>query len=118
VKAIVLCIDDEPTVLVTRKMVLQTAGYDVVTAPSGHEGLQLFVSNDIDAVVLDYLMPGIRGDAVAAEMKRLNPDIPIVMLSAFTSLPDGALNSVDAFVTKGEHPTVLLNKLRDLLAKN
>jgi len=111
----VLCIDDEPMVLATRKLVLQAAGYDVVTAPGGREGLELFASNTIDVVVLDYQMPGLTGDEVAAEMKRLNPDIPIVMLSAFVSLPHAALETVDAFVTKGEHPTVLLDKLQELL---
>lgn len=114
----VLCIDDEPTVLASRSLVLQSAGYEVVTAPGGREGLQMFGALPIDAVVLDYLMPDLKGDAVAAEMKRLNPAVPIVMLSALTILPEGALKCVDATVTKGEHPTVLLNTLRELLAKN
>jgi CheY-like chemotaxis protein len=113
----VLCIDDEPTVLATRKMVLQAAGFSVLTAPGGREGLAIFNSVPIDAVVLDYYMPELKGDQVASEMKRLKPDVPIVMLSAYVVLPEGALDSVDAFITKGEHPTILLRKLRALMNK-
>ncbi|MFB3915991.1 MAG: response regulator [Terriglobales bacterium] len=113
----VLCIDDEPVVLASRKLVLQSAGYDVVTAPGGREGLQMFSNLPVDAVVLDYLMPELKGDVVAAEMKRLNPAVPIVMLSAYVTLPENALEFVDAFVTKGDHPSVLLEKLRELLVR-
>jgi CheY-like chemotaxis protein len=50
------------------------------------EGLEVLASNAIDAVILDYQMPEIDGELVAAEMKRTNPPIPILMLSGCVSL--------------------------------
>ena len=110
----ILCVDDEPTVLATRKLVLQSAGYRVVTATNGSEGLSLF-SDQINAVVLDYAMPGMDGGQVAAEMKRRNPDVPILMLSAYMFLPDAALANVDAYLTKTEGPVAVLSTLKKLL---
>ena len=65
----VLCIDDEPQGLVVRKAILRNKGYEVLTATSGPEGLKLFEANPIDAVVLDYSMPGMNGGQVAAELE-------------------------------------------------
>src|SRR5689334_12121284 len=111
----ILCVDDEPVVLATRKLVLQSAGYRVVTASDGHEGLSLFRERTFNAVVLDYAMPGMDGGSVATEMKRLHPDVPILMLSAHMFLPDAALENVDAYMTKTEGPVAMLNTLRSLL---
>ena len=85
----VLCIDDEPNGLVVRKAILRNKGYEVLTALSGPEGLKLFKANPIDAVVLDYAMPGMDGGQVAAELKRLNPDIKILLLSSYVDIPQG-----------------------------
>jgi DNA-binding response OmpR family regulator len=116
-KSMVLCIDDEPTVLATRKMVLQAAGFDVLTAADGAAGLELFDTSEIAAVVLDYFMPGTNGGEVAQEMKRRNPKVPIIMLSAYTVLPQDALAAVDVFLTKGESPAIMLGRLRELLGE-
>ncbi len=112
----ILCIDDEPVGLSVRKMLLEHGGYKVLTALSGREGLDLFSANDIRAVVLDYAMPEMNGGQVAAEMKRRNPNVPILMLSAYVDLPDEALKHVDARALKGESPTSLLGQLKNLLA--
>jgi CheY-like chemotaxis protein len=61
----ILCIDDEPVGLRVRKMLLESQGYKVLTATSGREGLQLFATHPVDAVVLDYTMPEMNGDQVA-----------------------------------------------------
>jgi CheY-like chemotaxis protein len=114
----ILCVDDEPVVLATRKLVLQSAGYQVMTARDGHEGLSVFAAQEFDAVLLDYAMPGMDGGAVAAEMKRRNPEVPILMLSAHMFLPDAALASVDAYLTKSEGPVAMLNTLKSLLNGN
>jgi CheY-like chemotaxis protein len=114
----ILCVDDEPTVLATRKLVLQSAGYRVVTAANGDEGLSMFAEQAVEAVVLDYAMPGMDGGSVAAEMKRRNPDVPILMLSAYMYLPENATENVDAFLTKTDGPVAMLNTLKSLLHEN
>ncbi|HEU5450761.1 MAG TPA: response regulator [Terriglobales bacterium] len=111
----VLCVDDERAGLEVRKMLLEHHGYSVLIAESGAEGLALFQAHPVDGVVLDYLMPGMTGDEVAAQMKTLKPRVPIVMLSAYYQLPEQALKHVDAFVVKGDTPLVLLGRLGQLV---
>ncbi len=66
----ILCIDDHWNGLIGRKMFLENNGYEVLQASGGDEGLKLFQSHAVDAVVLDYQMPGMKGDVVAKKMKR------------------------------------------------
>jgi CheY-like chemotaxis protein len=112
----ILCIDDEATGLMVRKMLLQSQGYEVLTALSGPEGLELFAANPVEAVVLDYAMPGMDGGQVAAELKRLNPNIKILLLTAYVDLPAEALRWVDKRSIKGSGPTSFLADLKQLLA--
>ncbi len=111
----ILCVDDEVSGLYVRKMVLQSAGYSVLTADNGCLALDVFSSNPVDCEVLDYYMPGMDGGLVAERMRNLNPCVPIVLLSAYVSLPEATLRLVDAYVTKGQSPSVLLDRLRKLL---
>ena len=93
-----LCIHRDPTELRS----LQENGYELVTATNGHDGLRLFASLPVDAIVLDYHLGLLDGTLVANEIKRLRPTIPIVMVADNLELPDGALNSVDALVTRSD----------------
>ena len=112
----VLCVDDERIGLRVRKIMLESRGYTVLTANSGDEGLRLFDENHVDVVVLDYYMPGLNGGDVASEMRRRRPGVPIVFLSAYFSLPPEALELADAFITKGDPPDILIEKLERLIS--
>ena len=114
-KARILCIDDHWNGLIGRKMLLEASGYEVLEASGGDEGLKLFRSHAVDAVVVDYQMPGMNGDVVAAKMKRINAHVPIMLLSAYGPLPASKLSSVDSFVSKSQPPKILLSTLQDLL---
>jgi CheY-like chemotaxis protein len=114
-RKVILCVDDEAMGLSVRKMLLESRGYRVLTAGSGPDALVLFSSEDVDLVLLDYLMPGMNGDVVARKMKDLRPDLPIIMFSAYVDLPSETLALVDKSVTKGESPTVLLEAIAELL---
>jgi len=98
----ILCIDDHWNGLIGRKMFLESNGYEVLEATGGDEGLRLFRTHPVDAVVVDYQMPGMNGDVVAARMKRLKANIPILLLSAYGPLPENKLQSVDTFLTKSQ----------------
>jgi CheY-like chemotaxis protein len=65
-------------------------------------------------VILDYAMPEMNGDAVAREIRRMQPHVPIVMLSGRLDIPERAASAVDAFVAKGQPPAVLLAQLMAL----
>jgi CheY-like chemotaxis protein len=111
----ILCIDDQWNGLIGRKMFLESHGYRVLEASGGDEGLKLFLDHRVDAVVVDYQMPGMNGDVVAARMKRIKSHIPILLLSAYGPLPEKKLQSVDNFLTKSQESKVLLSTLRNML---
>jgi CheY-like chemotaxis protein len=114
----ILCIDDEELGLEIRKMVLEREGYVVLTARDGHAGLSLFESEEIDAVILDYAMPGLDGGQVAALMRQRKPHVPILMLSAYVSLPENVMSVVDISATKGDGALSLIGRLRELLPRS
>ena len=115
-RATILCIDDEEPGLQVRRMLLESAGYEVLCARSGAEGIKVFQAHPVDAVVLDYWMSGMNGIAVAREIKRLSPGTPIMILSAYGTLLDETLGLADIWLRKGEEePQYILNKLQELL---
>jgi CheY-like chemotaxis protein len=112
---LILCVDDEVVGLRVRKILLERAGYQVLTAPDGFSGLELFGAQPVEAVVLDYSMPGMHGGEVAKRMRQAKPDIPILLLSAYVGLPTEVSALVDVYMTKGEGAPALLDKLGRLL---
>ena len=114
-KSKILCVDDHWNGLIGRKMLLEKNGYEVLEATGGDEGLKLFRSNTVDAVVLDYQMPGMNGDVVAAKMKSMKSNVPIMLLSAYGPLPKNKLKAVDTFMSKSQPANVLLSNLQHLL---
>jgi CheY-like chemotaxis protein len=113
---LVLCVDDEVVGLRIRKILLERAGYQVVTAPDGPSGLVLFGVHPVDAVILDYSMPGMNGGEVAEKMRQTKPEVPILLLSAYVELPEQVRSLVDIYMTKGEGAPTLLEKLSNLLS--
>jgi len=98
-----LCIHRDPAQLT----LLRENGYELVTATNGSEGLRLLMSRPVDAIVLEYHLGLLDGVVVAAEIKKAKPQLPIVMLADDLELPEGALKSVDALVTKADGPHFL-----------
>ena len=109
-----LCIDDEPNVLAVRKMLLETIGYRVLLAESGPQGLAIFAREHVHTVIVDYKMPEMTGSEVAARIRQTHPGMPIIMLSAFVDLTPEQLKDVNAYVTKGESPDVLLRTIENV----
>jgi CheY-like chemotaxis protein len=107
-KKLILCIDDHQPGVRARKLIR------VLTANSGTIGLRLLRRHRVHFVVLDYRMPQMDGEAVAREIRRIDPRIPVIMLSGQINLPHEALSAVDVFVSKGEPPAVLLQHLTAL----
>jgi len=62
----------------------------------------MLMSRPVDAIVLEYHLGLLDGAVVAAEIKKVKPQLPIVMLADHLELPEGALKSVDALVTKSD----------------
>ena len=111
----ILCVDDYETSLAGWCLYLQNEGYSVTTARTPQEGLERFAVTPVDLVLLDYLMPESNGDDVAATMKQIKPDVRILMFSGVSHVPKNAQQHVDAFLQKGQSPTIVLDKIRELL---
>ena len=112
---LVLCVDDEHIGLQVRKLLLERAGYRVLTAKDGLAGLEILAAEPIEAVILDYSMPGMHGGEVATRMRQIKPAVPILLLSAYVGLPPEVTSLVDLYMTKGEGAPVLLAKISSLL---
>jgi two-component system response regulator CpxR len=102
-----LCIDDSQSILQYVKSLFERSGFDVVTAASARQGLDLAATSRFDAVLLDYHMPEMNGHQVALELKRITPEIPVVILSG-SEIPEETHKLADAVVPKTEAITELL----------
>jgi DNA-binding response OmpR family regulator len=108
---ILLCIHQDPGQL----SLLQEHGYELVIAPNGDSGLRLLESHSVDAIVLEH-RSGLTGDGcVAAEIKKIKPKVPIVIIAEDLHLPDEAWKSLDAVVAKSDGPHFLLATIHFVL---
>lgn len=94
---------------------LKEHGYELATATNGSEGLRLFMSRPVDAVVLEYHLGILDGVTIADEIKQVRPDVPIVMWADNVEFPSDALNSIDALVAKSDGPHFLMATLHFVL---
>ena len=94
---------------------LESEGYRVLTAEDGLQGLAIFQREAVDLVLLDYRMPGMDGDAVASEVKRIQPFVPVIILTAYPDLSERAANLSNQILHKGGDPIVLLTMIQQLL---
>ncbi len=113
--ALILCIDDDDIVLRVRKLLLGKEGYNVITANSGEQGLELFKQNPVGLVMADHFLSDRTGTEIAKEMKQLKPEVPIFIISASMEKPDG-LEFADGFLAKAGPPELLLDAIAHLLA--
>jgi CheY-like chemotaxis protein len=114
---LILCIDDAEIALRVRKLLLAGAGYSVLTAPSGEEGLEAFKQHPVELVIADHFLSGKSGAEIAKEMKESKPEVPILIVSAASEKPEG-LEFVDGFLSKGEGPDALLESIARLLERH
>jgi CheY-like chemotaxis protein len=113
-KHVILCVDDEDNPLLLRKLVLEKAGYTVVTARSASEALELLAVRHVDLVLSDHLMPGTTGAELAQEMKTRFPATPFILISGVNDIPLDA-DSADAFMSKVEGPDKLCRRVAAVL---
>jgi len=98
----VLVVDDESDIRGLVQELLQRAGYDVIEAPDGNEGLKRFHAERPDLVILDVQMPGLDGWGVLERIRELS-EVPVIMLTARTDELDkvrGLRAGADDYVTK------------------
>jgi PAS domain S-box-containing protein len=110
----ILCIDDEPAALRLRTQILERAGYAVAAATTAAEAISRFRAEDFDLVVSDHVLGRGTGTQLALDLRRVKPDIPILILSGTSEIPVDIENA-DAFLSKLEGPKVFLEKVAAML---
>lgn len=81
-KVKILVVDDEPDVADTLKRYLSVRGYQILTAYSGEQALAILETEKVDLVLLDIIMHGLNGEAVAKIIKDKYPDIKVIIVTA------------------------------------
>ena len=77
----ILVADDSPHLVLLYRAVLEDAGYEVVSVSNGMAAISVVEAGDVDAAVLDVLMPGVSGDAIADRLRQTNPELPVLLMT-------------------------------------
>jgi len=115
-KLSIMLIDDEESILTSIKSFLSRRGHTVLTASDGEEGIEKIKNNVIDLVLTDYRMPKKNGLEVLKETKLINPNIDVVVITAFGNLDDAVgimKNGAYDYLTK----PIDLDELENLITR-
>ncbi|MEN3008556.1 response regulator [Pseudothermotoga sp.] len=115
-KGRILIVDDEENIRLLLSEELADEGYEVETAANGDECLEKFDKKKFDLVVLDIEMPGKNGIEVAGQLRKDQPGLKIVLLTAYSHYKyDLASWAADAYVVKSADLTELKHTIEELL---
>ncbi len=89
----ILIVDDEEVLRDVLDAVLRREGFDIVAASSGEEALNVLDTDEIDLIILDVMLPGISGIDTMRAIRISNPDLPVIIITAFSSI-DGAIDAM------------------------
>ena len=119
---LILIVDDEETVRAVAEETLHEVGFETCAASDGAEAVEMFSDNPqrFTAVLMDLMMPAMNGNQAIEELKRIRPDVPVILSSGYTAEDAGSSarrHSKTAFIQKPYAPSQLLTLLQSLLAE-
>lgn len=82
----ILIVDDEKNYLVVLEALLSSEGYEIVTANNGRDALHTIQDADLDLVITDVRMPGMNGMELLAECRKIKPDLPVIVMTAYGTI--------------------------------
>ncbi|AHF05980.1 response regulator transcription factor [Desulfitobacterium metallireducens] len=115
----ILLVDDEKNILKVLKAYLQQEGYSVTTATNGLLALTIFKENKFDLVILDLMLPGLSGQEICKEIRKIAPT-PIIMLTARDEEDQkiqGLSLGADDYITKPFSPREVIARVRAVLRR-
>ncbi|WP_423223296.1 response regulator transcription factor [Candidatus Amarolinea aalborgensis] len=118
-KQTILAVDDEIRILQLLRTTLQLAGYRVLTASTGTEGLQMAQQPDVDMVLLDLGLPGLNGFDVLARLRQVS-DVPLIIVTAWEEEDNkvrGLEMGADDYLTKPFGRRELLARIQAVLRR-
>ncbi|EFO0807386.1 two-component system response regulator GlrR [Escherichia coli] len=116
-----LLVDDDPGLLQLLGLRLTSEGYSVVTAESGAEGLRVLNREKVDLVISDLRMDEMDGMQLFAEIQKVQPGMPVIILTAHGSIPDAVAatqQGVFSFLTKPVDKDALYQAIDDALEQS
>lgn len=119
-KAKILLVEDDPTLSFIVKDSLQGSGFEVVHAADGEAGFQQFMKHNFDMVLLDVMLPKKDGVSIAAQIRKKNESIPILMLTSKSMDDDkiaGFRSGADDYITKPFNMEELLLRIEVFLKR-
>ncbi len=114
----ILLVDDNEDFLDNVKDVFEDEGYEVLTATSGEEAVQLVKTESVDVVVMDIKMPGMNGVEAFIEMKKFYPDVKVIMCTAYiveSTIRRALSEGAQAVLNKPFEMDVLLRTIETVL---
>jgi len=119
-KETVFLIDDDDMIAEVSEMILKSSGYDVVSAKSGKEAIEVYKENHsrIDMVILDMILPDMGGGDTYDRLKKINPGIKVLLASGYDIDYQGRdimERGCDGFIQKPFNMNELLEKIRGIL---
>jgi CheY-like chemotaxis protein len=112
-----LCVDDDSAFRQFYKNLLGSYGYEVTVAANGRQALKLFLSRKIDVVLTDLEMPEMTGAELAVRLKRIRPELPVLLVSGSKAAQQTPPSAIDAAVAKGTSTSKLVDQIEKALAK-
>ncbi len=79
----ILIVDDEQSMLITLGDILETLGYEIITADNGYKAIEIVKNDTIDVVLMDFKMPGLNGVETLKEICKINPSIKTIFITAY-----------------------------------
>lgn len=117
----VLVVDDEQSIVTLLQYNLQQAGYEVLTASDGEEGKNLALSEQLDLIVLDLMLPKLDGIEVCKQIRQKKVNTPILMLTAKDDEFDKVLGlelGADDYMTKPFSPREVVARVKAILRRS
>ncbi len=117
-KPVILVVDDDEHQLLAYQQELEDAGYEVLTASSGQEAIDIVRTKHVDVVLLDIAMPVMDGLEALARILAVNRQLPVILNTAYSSYRDDFMTwAAEAYVTKSSDSSELHKCIRQALRK-
>ena len=116
-QATVFYVDDNPKSRELLTNILETRGFAVIAEEDPLQALNRAGTEEFEIALLDYQMPGMLGTQLARELKRMDPHLPVVVISGLPALPSHELASVNVHLGQGTRVDQLLETIEMLTSR-
>ena len=114
----ILCVDDDSRINELNQVVLTRAGYDVEVSESPSEALARLTIEPFDLVITDLFPQSATDAAFMTRLRRLNPSLPVILVTGNHNPPPEILRQADAFVVKAYSLNALTDSVREVLLRS